>query len=132
RRLLRQWFAGMQCLQGERSAGVCSADGKGELMNYRRSMPRGFVAAGFLLLLTQTALPLSAACGSEPADLRDIRVGMTLRDLPDAGYTNFSCPADPAQKLSGWESWKQCPAGADGMHAVRFDYDLATSREGTL
>jgi hypothetical protein len=95
-------------------------------------MPRGFVAVGFLLLLMQTVVPLSVARGSGPTDLRDIRVGMTLKDLPDTGYTNFSCPADPAQKLSGWESWKQCPAGADGMHAVRFDYDVATSREGTL
>jgi hypothetical protein len=101
-------------------------------MNDRLSMPRGFFAAAFLLLLTQTIFPLSAARGGEPVDLRDIRVGMNLKDLPDAGYTNFSCPADPAQKLSGWEAWKQCPAGTDGMHAVRFDYDVATSREGTI
>jgi hypothetical protein len=102
------------------------------MMNCRLSMRGGFVAVGFLLLLMQGALPLSVARGSEPVDLRDIRVGMSVKDLPDGGYTNFSCAADPTQKLSGWESWKQCPGGADGMHAVRFDYDVTTSREGTI
>ncbi len=101
-------------------------------MNDRPSMLRRFVAVGFLFLLTVGASPLSAAEGSEPVDLRDIRVGMILKDLPDAGYVNFSCAAEPAQKLSGWESWKQCPASADGTHAIRFDYDVATSREGTI
>jgi hypothetical protein len=101
-------------------------------MNYRLSMPRRFLAAAFLLLLTVGVLPLSVARGTEPVDLRDIRVGMMLKDLPDAGYTNFSCAADAAQKLSGWGSWKQCPTGPDGMRAIRFDYDVATSREGTI
>jgi hypothetical protein len=100
-------------------------------MNSRLSMPRRFVAIGFLWL-TMGVFPLSVAHGSEPFDLRNIRVGMILKDLPDAGYMNFSCAADPAQKLSGWESWKQCPADSDGMHAVRFGYDVATSREGTI
>ncbi len=96
------------------------------------SMLGKFVAVASLLLLTMTAFPVSAAPGNDPVDLRNIRVGMILKDLPDAGYMNFSCAAEPAQKLSGWESWKRCPAGADGMHAVRFDYDVATSREGTM
>ncbi len=101
-------------------------------MNDHLSMLRSLVAVGFLSLLTVGAFPLSAARGSEPVDLRDIRVGMFLKDLPDAGYVNFSCAAEPAQKLSGWESWQQCPAGADGTHAIRFGYDVATSREGTI
>jgi hypothetical protein len=101
-------------------------------MDDRFSMLGRFVAVASLLLLTVTAFPVSAAPGNDPVDLRNIRVGMILKDLPDAGYMNFSCAAEPAQKLSGWESWKRCPAGADGMHAVRFDYDVATSREGTM
>lgn len=88
------------------------------------------VALPFLLL--QGAFSLSMAHGGEPKDLRDISVGMSVSSLPDKGYVNFVCVADPAHKLSGWEQWKDCPANADGAHAIRFDYDRSTSREGTI
>jgi hypothetical protein len=123
----------MQCLPGQRGGGgFFGTDGKGEMMNYRLSMRGGFVAVGFSLLLMQGTFPLSVARGNELVDLRDISVGMSVKDLSDVSYTNFSCVVDPTQKLSGWESWKLCPAAADGTHAVRFDYDRTTSREGTI
>ena len=66
------------------------------------------------------------------SDLRDIRVGMAVIELPKAGYTNFVCASSPERTLSSWDDWNDCLAGADGTHAVRFGYDPATSREGTM
>jgi len=78
-------------------------------------------------------LSFGAAAGAgEPSDLRDVRVGMAVSELPSAGYVNFSCASKPDQKLSGWGDWKACAVGEDGMHAVHFEYDRASSREGTI
>jgi hypothetical protein len=86
------------------------------------------VAAGFLL----APLQQSAAQESAGNDLRDIRIGKPVSDLPSEGYVDFSCAADTAHKLSGWSEWRNCSAGVDQLHAVRFGFDPATSRDGTV
>jgi len=86
------------------------------------------VAAGVLLATLQQA----AAQDFSGNDLRDIRVGMAVSDLPSAGYVDFSCAADTTLKLSGWSDWRNCSAGADQLHALRFGFDPATSRDGTV
>ena len=85
-------------------------------------------AGGVLLLASQQAL----AGDFSGNDLRDIRIGLAVTELPATGYANFSCAADADVKLSGWSHWRDCPAGADGLRALRFGYDPATSRDGTL
>jgi hypothetical protein len=65
-------------------------------------------------------------------DLRDLRIGQAVADLPSAGYADFACAADANIKLSSWPAWRDCPAGADGLRAVHFGYDPATSRDGTV
>ena len=65
-------------------------------------------------------------------DLRDITVGMPVGKIPDSGYVNLMCSADTTRKLPTWSAWRECPAGADALHAIRFDFDPETSREGTL
>lgn len=89
-------------------------------------------------------LALTAVCtlsaSSHPADaqtfsdndLRDIRIGMAVADLPTRGYVDFSCAADKARKLSGWSDWRNCPTGDDRLRAFRFGYDPETSRDGTV
>jgi hypothetical protein len=69
---------------------------------------------------------------SSENDLRDVRVGMAVADLPATGYVGFACTADAGRKVSGWANWRDCPAGEDGLHALRFGYDPATSRDGTI
>ncbi len=86
------------------------------------------VAGGVLL----TALQQAAAQDFSGNDLRDIRIGIAVADLPSAGYVDFSCAADANVKLSRWSDWRDCPAGADGLRALRFGYDPATSRNGTV
>ena len=65
-------------------------------------------------------------------DLRDVKVGMAVSDLPDQGYVGFACASDPQRKLSGWSGWRDCSSGPDGLRAVVFNYDPETSRDGTL
>jgi hypothetical protein len=91
------------------------------------------VAGGVLL----TALQQAAAqdfSGNDFSgnDLRDIRIGLAVADLPATGYADFACAGDTNLKLSGWSDWRNCPAGTDELRAVRFGYDPATSRDGTI
>ena len=65
-------------------------------------------------------------------DLRDIRLGMAATELAESGYVDFYCAADPKHALAGWKDWRDCPAGASGIRAIRFGYDPATSRDGTM
>ncbi|WP_407175863.1 hypothetical protein [Bradyrhizobium sp. STM 3562] len=65
-------------------------------------------------------------------DLRDIRIGMAVTDLPDTGYTDFACATDASRKLSAWSDWRSCPVGTDQLRALRFGYDPATSKDGTV
>lgn len=92
---------------------------------------RSFVTVYLFSLLAFLSFVATAGAG-EPSDLRDVRIGMAVSELPSAGYVNFSCASKPDQKLSGWGDWKACAVGDDGMHAMHFEYDRATSREGTM
>jgi hypothetical protein len=65
-------------------------------------------------------------------DLRDIRLGMPATDLPDAGYADLACATDTQKSLTTWQGWRDCPADPSGFHAIKFGYDPATSREGTI
>ena len=85
--------------------------------------------AAFLLMMALQAAPAQQFSGN---DLRDIRIGAKVADLPAVGYVDFSCPADVNAKPAGWSGWQDCPAGPDGLHELRFGYDPATSREGTI
>lgn len=90
---------------------------------------RGLLPAASLLLATLQQAPAQNYAGN---DLRDIKVGGKVADLTAAGYADFSCPADVKAKPAGWSAWRDCPAGSDGLHALRFGFDPATSRDGTI
>jgi hypothetical protein len=90
---------------------------------------RGVLPAAFLLL---SALQQAPAQDNSGNDLRDIKIGGKVADLPVAGYVGFSCPADTNAKPAGWSGWHDCPAGADGLHELHFGFDPATSRDGTI
>jgi hypothetical protein len=74
----------------------------------------------------------AAAQESSGNDLRDISIGMSVTNLPPSGYADFYCAADAKHRLSGWSDWRNCPTGADKLRAIRFGYDPATSRNGTV
>jgi hypothetical protein len=85
------------------------------------------LAAVLLSLVAQPAFPQA-----EPDyDLRDITVGMPVDEIPNAGYVNLTCANDTGRKLPAWSAWRECPSDTDATHAIRFDFDPNTSREGT-
>jgi hypothetical protein len=99
----------------------------------RRLMLPGVFAAG-LLTWQAIVLAITPARTEEFSgnDLRDIRLGMAATELAESGYADFHCAADPKRTLAGWNDWRDCPAAADGTRAIRFGYDPATSRDGTM
>jgi hypothetical protein len=72
-------------------------------------------------------LALEAGAAENPlnGDLRDLRVGMTVAELPGEGYTDFACGNDgakPGMALGGWGEFGRCPADAEGLHEVAFAF----------
>ncbi|MEK0085822.1 hypothetical protein [Benzoatithermus flavus] len=80
------------------------------------------------------ALAGPARAGDYPAgnDLREIRVGMRVADLPTEGYAGFACAADPERKLHGWAEYATCPRDEHGLHAIAFGYDERSNVLGPL
>jgi len=85
-------------------------------------------------VLSSLALEATMVAAQEPAgnDLRDIRIGMAVTDLPVAGYANFACTNGQGHVIAAWSDWPTCPEDKEGLRAIRFDYDPSTSREGTM
>jgi hypothetical protein len=99
----------------------------------RRLKLPGVLAAG-LLAWQAIALASSPARAEEFSgnDLRDIRLGMAATELAESGYADFYCAADSKRTMAGWKDWRDCPATASGIRAIRFGYDPSTSRDGTM
>ncbi len=91
-----------------------------------RLLKSATMVVGFLLALGMRS---NATPGN---DLRDIRIGMPVADLPNAGYIGFACVADPSRKLPAWSGWRDCPPNVDGLRFVRFGFDPETSKDGTV
>jgi hypothetical protein len=56
-------------------------------------------------------------------DLRDLRVGMSVHDIPAAEYVDLVCTAAPGDRLAGWAEFLRCPADAAGLRAVSFHFN---------
>ena len=93
-------------------------------MSKQGSAIRGLVFAASVT----AAVPAMATAG----DLRDINVGMEISSIPDAGYINLTCVGEKTHRLAEWAQWAACPAGPDQLRGIRFEYDRATAREGTM
>jgi hypothetical protein len=83
----------------------------------------GLVLAAFVVT--------TVAWAAETNDLREFRVGMNAAELPQSGYSGFSCAADPGRMLSNWQHWRECPPDPSGLRVIRFRYDPALSPDGT-
>jgi hypothetical protein len=70
--------------------------------------------------------PLGAAEDPLEGDIRDLKVGTKVEDLPTRGYLHFACGSDgaePGAEISGWTEFRHCPAEPSGLHEVAFQYD---------
>lgn len=59
----------------------------------------------------------------QAGDLRDLRVGMSVADIPADEYTHLACAAAPDHTLGGWSEFGSCPADAEGLRLVLFHYN---------
>jgi hypothetical protein len=76
-------------------------------------------------------VPFARAQVDASSDVGDLFIGMPIRAIPNAGYIDLSCVDDASRKLRSWSESSECPLGMDRLRAVRFEFDPATSREGT-
>ena len=72
-------------------------------------------------------LTLAASAADDPlqGDLRDLRVGMTLEQLPAEGYVDFACGRNgekPGPAVGGWQDFRTCAADPKGLHEVAFAF----------
>jgi hypothetical protein len=94
----------------------------------RQATLRLALAAG--LLAAQAA---GAAEDPSEGDLRELRVGMTVGELPAEGYTDLACGHDggaPGEPLGAWQDYGRCAQDARGLHEVVFAF--AESRLAAL
>ncbi|MDE3175275.1 MAG: hypothetical protein KGM15_04100 [Pseudomonadota bacterium] len=76
------------------------------------------LALAFVLLATP------ALAARTPADLHDgVNVGMPASELPKTDYKNFACVEPKGKALTGFDDWKSCAAGADGLHKLHVAID---------
>jgi hypothetical protein len=69
--------------------------------------------------------PARAAEDPQEGDLRDLRVGMSVAELPAEGYVDLACGSDggaPRAALASWAEYARCPRDAAGLHEVAFAY----------
>jgi hypothetical protein len=92
------------------------------------------------LLNALIAAPASAADDPLEGDLRDLRVGMSVAELPTEGYVDLACGGEggtPGTALASWSEFGRCPPDAAGLHEVAFVYaesplaELGDRWEGT-
>jgi hypothetical protein len=86
------------------------------------------------------AAPARAAEDPLQGDLRDLRVGMRVDELPAEGYVDLACGSDggaPGAALARWADFDRCQPDAAGLHEVTFAYaesplaELGERWEGT-
>jgi hypothetical protein len=61
------------------------------------------------------------------ASVWDLKLGQPIAAQPSADeFRGFACGSNggpPRQRLKGWSDFARCPADADGLHEVYFEYD---------
>ena len=104
-------------------------------------MFHGLLGASLAVLLGATVAGAAwAADDPREGDLRDLRVGMRVTELPAEGYVDLACGSDggqPGKALESWAEFASCPPDAMGRHEVTFAYaesplaELGDRWEGT-
>ena len=99
----------------------------------RRPLGMSIVA----LVCGLSAGPAGAAEDPLEGDLRDLRVGMRVAELPAEGYVDLACGGEPGVALASWAEFARCPQDPDGLREVTFAYaesplaELGDRWEGT-
>jgi hypothetical protein len=79
--------------------------------------------APFLCMFAGMLLSAGSARAEDGGDLRDLRVGMPVDEIPAGEYVDLACSTVPDHRLAGWAEYRRCPGDAAGLHAVSFHFD---------
>ena len=85
-----------------------------------------FTPAG-LTLIALLSIGQTATAAEDPlkGDLRDLKVGTTVDELPTERYVNLACGnqgGEPGDAIAGWKDYSACPTDRAGLHEVAFEY----------
>jgi hypothetical protein len=80
------------------------------------------------VILVVCAFSRPAAPAEDPADgdIRDLKVGVSVSDLPGEGYVWFACGRNGVARgehIDGWADYRRCAPDERGWHEVSFKYD---------
>lgn len=64
-----------------------------------------------------------AARADDFTDLRGVRVGMKVTEMPTEGYRDLACETPASYSLKTWSELSSCAADASGLRRLRGDYD---------
>lgn len=59
-------------------------------------------------------------------DIRSLRIGQSVGELPAEGYYEFACGSNggpPLRPIRGWGAFRDCPPEANGLYEVYVEYD---------
>lgn len=99
---------------------------------FRQALLTAAVGIALSAVSLSVAVAQDAPAGQERGNtkrmtLQDLQVGATVDQMPAAiEFRNYACGSDggpPLSKLAGWSDFKTCPADANGLHEVYFEYD---------
>ncbi len=82
---------------------------------------------GGLAIAAMLSMGQIAEAAEDPlkGDLRDLRVGMTVNELPTERYVDIACGNlgdEPGEAIDDWTNYQACPVNDDGLHEVAFSY----------
>jgi hypothetical protein len=80
-----------------------------------------------LFVLIAASTPALAAFPTTRLTIWDLKPGQPVAAQPaPENYRGFACGSNggpPHRPISGWSDFAKCPAEADGLHEVYFEYD---------
>jgi hypothetical protein len=83
-----------------------------------------------IIATTLSGAPSALATENNPypfkGDIRELRVGMTVSELPTVGYYQHACGskgAPPMAPLDGWGAFAECTPDERGLYEVYIEFD---------
>jgi hypothetical protein len=92
-------------------------------MTVRTNAGRLSTAAVIGLAISLASVAASADDAMPANDLRGLRVGQAVGEIPTGGVKDLACAGVPDIKLASWADYSRCPINTAGYHAVAFRYD---------
>ena len=78
--------------------------------------------ATILFCLAASTAAGAVTLTSERDDIRGVRVGMSVTDMPVEGYKDFACEKAGGKAVQSWSDWRLCDRDEGGVRSLRAAY----------